>query len=152
MDELKIEEVEISDVWQEPIQTGVTFVPRSVHGKPVLEADVGDFAKWLRQSNPDLAVSLPDETGRLDQRSNELWLPLMLLASDTSVSVMLGIVANYLYDRAKGLLASDKQKIHLSLVYEDEVAGKTKKLTYSGDPEGLAKVMKKFDANRFLDD
>lgn len=75
-----------------------------------------------------------------------------MLAADTSVQLFLNMAASYLYDQAKGLLKNEKARINLSVIYQDEPAGITKKFEFSGDGEALSKVIKRFDLNKFLDE
>ncbi len=133
---------------------GLRFVPEpySPHSPPSLASDFGDFTKWIRQHEPSISISVPADTPKLLLRNADVWLPLVYLASDTSVQVFLNMAANYLYDRAKGALKGDQPRVHIRAVYQDKQAGKTKKFEFSGDAAALARAIKKFDLNNFFDD
>ncbi len=133
---------------------GLGFVPEPYQSvsAPSLAHDFGDFAKWLRGKDPSVPISIPANVPKLVRRNADIWLPLVYLASDTSVQVFLNIAANYLYDKAKGLLKSDKARIQLCAVYQDKTTGKTKRLEFSGDAEALRKAIGRFDLNNFFDD
>lgn len=135
-------------------EQGLRFVPEphSPDSSPSLASDAGDFAKWIRQHEPSIPISVPTDTPKLLLRSADVWLPLVYLAGDTSVQVFLNMAASYLYDKAKGALKGDQPRIHMRAVYQDKQAGKTKKFEFSGDAEALARAIKKFDPNNFFDD
>ncbi len=133
---------------------GLCFIPESPGrgDPPALNADFGDFAKWARQNNPEIDIQAPSNVPKIILRNADVWLPLVYLAGDTSVQVFLNMAASYLYEKAKGSLSSDIPRIHLTVVYEDKVAKRSKKFTFSGDSETLGKTIKKFDLNNFFDD
>lgn len=131
---------------------GLRLIPES-HGhnrKQCLAPDSGDFYKWLRTHEPNIPISLPEGHPKLVLHSAEIWLPLVFLASDTSFQIFLNIVANYLYDRSKGLLKHESNVIHFAAIRENKKNGEILKLEFSGDSQDLAKLIKKFDANDFF--
>lgn len=138
----------------ERIVSGVAFLPESLPSGDALylKSDYGDFMKWMATTRPELKLTLPEQHPKLILHSGDIWLPLMYLARDTSVQILLGLITNYLYDRMKGRLKSDRPVVDFSIVYEDHEAQKIKRLDFKGTAEDLAKVMKKFDANNFFDD
>lgn len=133
---------------------GLRFVPEPYRPDtpPSLASDFGDFAKWIRQHNPALPISIPSATPKVILRSADVWLPLVYLAGDTSVQIFLNMAASYLYEKAKGSLKSEQPRVHMSAVYQDRQSGKTKKFEFSGDADALAKAIKKFDLNNFFDE
>lgn len=135
--------------------SGLAFPPESVsqNGTIGLKPDYGDFLKWLKTTHPQVAVTLPPaESPKAVLRSADIWLPLVYLAGDTSVQIFLNMAASYLYDCSKGILKGDVPRVHLSVVYEDHQAGKTKRLEFTGNADELNKVIKKFDPNNFFND
>lgn len=133
---------------------GLCFVPEPYGNNTQLSlaSDSGDFAKWIRQHDPLIPISLPTNTPKVVLRNADVWLPLIYLASDTSVQVFLNMAASYLYDKAKGALKNENPRIHMRAIYQDKRGGKTKKFEFSGDAEALTKVIKKFDPNNFFDE
>lgn len=133
---------------------GLRFVPEpyGTDRPPSVASDFGDFAKWIRQQEPSIPVSVPTDAPKLLLRNADVWLPLVYLASDTSVQVFLNMAASYLYDKAKGSLKNDRPRVHMRAVYQDKQTGKTKKFEFSGDSEALTKAIKRFDLNNFFDD
>jgi hypothetical protein len=133
---------------------GLRFIPtsREPDDAPSLAADTGDFAKWAREHNALLQIAGLTGAPKLVLKSDDLWLALVFIASDVSLPLFLNMVANYLYDKARGSLRSDPPRVHMSAVYHDAQAGKTKKFEFSGDEESLAKAIKKFDLNEFFDE
>lgn len=133
---------------------GLAFVPepQSHGGVPGLNSDFGDFAKWARETSPNFQVSAPKNVPKIILRNSDIWLPLAYLAGDTSVQIFLNMVASYLYDRAKGSLKNERPRVHLSVMYQDKTAGKTKRFDFSGDSDALGKAIKRFDLNEFFND
>lgn len=133
---------------------GLRFVPEpySPDTLPSLPLDSGDFAKWVRQHNPSLAISIPTATPKVLLRNADIWLPLVYLASDISVQVFLNMAASYLYDKAKGSLKNEQPRVHMRAVYQDKQSGTTKEFEFHGDADALAKAIKKFDLNNFFDE
>ena len=132
---------------------GIRFVPET-HGKSMisLKADSGDFAKWLRTQEPELPISIPESTPKIVLHGADVWLPLIYLASDTSVQLFLNMAASYLYDKARGSLKTDHPRIHMTVIYHDKKARKTKKFEFSGDSDSLKNAVKRFDINNFFSD
>ncbi len=132
---------------------GLAFLPERYGGCNglVMKADAGDFAKWLRQNKPDLNVELRTADRRLDLRSADFWLPLALLANDVAIQFYLNLVANYVYDRMRGALQGERARVHLEVIYEDKQEGLAKRFRYAGDLDGLQKVIKRFDLDKFMD-
>lgn len=138
-------------------ESGLACIPEPVGGEEesavALKADGGDFLKWLATSHPEVNVTWPrPETPKVVLRSGDIWLPLVFLASDTSVQLFLNLAASYLYDRMKDGLKGDVPRVRLSAVYEDRKSRKTKRLDFSGDAQALRAVMKRFDADNFFRD
>jgi hypothetical protein len=136
------------------IATGLAFVPECIaqEGTLGLKPESGDFLKWLATNQPHISVAVPPTSPKVVLRSADIWLPLIYLAGDTSAQVFLNMVASYLYERSKGLLKGETPKVHVSIVYEDRQAHKTKRLDFTGNADDLKKVIKKFDANNFFRD
>ncbi|MFH2135377.1 MAG: hypothetical protein ABII81_09405 [Pseudomonadota bacterium] len=134
--------------------SGLAFVPepQSHCGVLGLKSDFSDFAKWARATSPNIQVTAPNNVPKIILRNSDVWLPLAFLAGDTSIQIFLNMVASYLYDRAKGSLKNERTRIHLSVVYQDKAAGKSKRFDFSGDSEALGKAIKRFDLNEFFDD
>jgi hypothetical protein len=132
---------------------GIELVPEPYGDTPLgLKADGVDFAKWIKQNRPEFPISLPKSTPKIALHSADVWLPLIHLASDTSMSVFLNMVSNYLYDKVKGKLLSDHPKVHLSVMYQNKQDGVTKKFEFSGDGNSLGKAIKRFDLDNFFDE
>jgi hypothetical protein len=140
--------------FSESTRTGLRFIAEAQYGgSPAsLKADFGDFAKWIRVQKPDFNIQIPEGTPKIALHGADIWLPLIQLAADTSMQVFLNMAASYLYDRAKGALKTDTPRVHMSVIYQDNKQGKTKKFEFSGDHEALAKAIKRFDLDNFFHD
>ncbi|MEJ2650016.1 MAG: hypothetical protein P8016_16600 [Sedimentisphaerales bacterium] len=117
----------------------------------VAQPDTGDFVKWIKKNNPEIAVETQKYQKQLALRSNDFWLPLVFLASDVALPIYLNLVASYLYDKFRALLRGEQSRVHFSAVYEDKSTGKTKKFIFEGNEEDLNKAIKKFDVNKFME-
>ena len=135
-------------------RVGLRFIAEAQYGgSPAsLKADFGDFAKWIRLHQSDLIIQIPKGTPKIALHGADVWLPLIQLATDTSMQIFLNMAASYLYDRAKGALKTDTPRVHMSVIYLDKKQGKTKKFEFSGDNEALAKAIKRFDLDNFFRD
>ena len=118
----------------------------------VLLSGAGDFAKWVRRNAPEIKVKVNKADKHLMLRSGDYWLPLVFLASDVTIPVYLNIVANYLYDKMKGSLKGEKNRVHLSAIYESKKEGVSKRFNFEGDSDSLQKTITKFNLNEFMDD
>lgn len=148
--ELDAASIEFSDL----SISGIRFIAEEQYGgSPAsLKADSGDFAKWIRQQDPNLEVHVPQGTPKIALHGADIWLPLIQLAGDTSMQIFLNMAASYLYDRSKGALKNDAPRIHMSVIYQDKAQGKMKKFEFSGDHDALAKAIKRFDLDNFFRD
>jgi hypothetical protein len=117
----------------------------------IVMAETYDFAKWLRKKRQDISIDVTQSEGIKSLHSNEFWMPIVILASDMSVQVFLGIVSSYIYDRIKGALKHDKSDIHVQAYYKETPDEVIKKFSYDGSVEGFEKVAKKFNVNKFLE-
>jgi hypothetical protein len=133
---------------------GVMIVPETFGEPPRLAVrdSAGDFAKWVKENAPTVAVELRQPADRLVLRSADYWLPLVFLSSDVSVQFYLNLVANYVYDKLRGALKGETIRVRFSVVYEAPQTGTIKRFDFEGDEQALAKTIKRFDLNRFLDD
>lgn len=149
-----LEETELLHRLERLPSSGIAFLPErvGVDGTIGMKPDYGDFMKWMGANHKQTALTLPPHSPKAVLRSSDIWLPLIYLASDTSVQVFLNMAASYLYDRAKGMLKSDGPCVHLSIIYEDDSTRTRKHLEFNGSADDLQKLMKKFDANQFFDD
>lgn len=134
--------------------TGLALAPEHYGrlGEMVMQSDAGRFAKWISSNIKGVNVTIRPSEKSIALHSNEIWLPLVFLASDTSLSVYLNIVSSFIYDQMKGALKGDKAKVHVNAIYQDEKSGVLKKFTYEGDSDGLYAVLKKINLNKVFDE
>jgi len=129
---------------------GIKIVPKFYNGtkEKVLQRDSGTFAKWVHKNHTKINIDYNPDIKKVSLHNNEYWLPLVYLASDTSVQIYLGLVVNFLYDKLKGALKGEKAKVNFSFEFKEE--GSYKKFSYSGDVEGLEKFTK-INLNKLLE-
>jgi hypothetical protein len=134
-------------------KNGVLCVPepkfREYTGS-VLKPDTFSFAKWFKKNHPEITIDVGNASAKVGLRSNDFWLPLVYLANDVSLQIYLNIVANYIYDMARGALRHDKKSVHLSVIHKSE-SGDIKEFLYDGSLEGLKNTIKKIDINKLMD-
>ena len=133
--------------------TGITILPEksSYSQESTLKSHTGDFVKWLKINNPDLAVEY-NTAPTLNLCSNNIWLPLVFLASDVSTLMYLQLVSDYLSEKAMGLLKGDKLRVNFTVVTKDKVNGKYKKLKFEGDSDSFGKLTESFDLDKLAND
>lgn len=134
--------------------TGLRIVPEAYRdgSQPLVKAEAGNFAKWIRAHNTSINVDLDEKSPRLILRSGDIYLPLIYLASDIGLPIYLNLVSSYIWEQMKGALKSDNTRVHFSAEYEDKVNGTVKRFNFEGDADSLKNAIKRFDLNRFLDD
>jgi len=117
----------------------------------VAQPDTGEFVKWIKTNNPEITIESQEYQKQLVLRSSDYWLPVVFLASDVTLPIYLNVVANYLYDKSKGLLRGEKNRVHFSVIYEDKNTGKSKKFFFEGSGDDLNKAINKFNVNKFME-
>lgn len=129
--------------------SGITLIPDDHQNTKRISSDAGDFAKWVRERY-DTLVCVQAAERKMLLRSGDVFLPLAFLATDISLPIYLNMVSSYLYDLAKGALKGDKQRVRLSVEFEDKNAGIVKRFNFEGDAEDLRKVAKRIDVNELM--
>lgn len=136
-------------------QTGILLLPNENWrqlGHPVFMPETSNLLKWVTQ-NPSIEVDIcrveMDEIRIADLRSYDIWLPILYIFGDTSFQLTLNIVANYIYDRMRGLLPNEDPKIHLEILNEED--GVIRRFTYDGSATDLKQIAKKVDLNKLLE-
>lgn len=118
----------------------------------VFKSDGAHFAKWIRLNNPAIAMTYDENKPRLTLRDNDIWLPLVFLASDITLPIYLNLVSNFLYEKMRGFLKGETIYVHLSAEYEDQASKKIKRFNFDGDTASLEKAIKRFDLNQFFNE
>lgn len=155
-DEVRLEEIptqEDFERFQETNSKGILCVAESTAGEgtgATLASETYRFAKWVRKNRPAMVIDVVNGIGIRELRSGDYWFPLVFLASDIALPIYLNLVANYIYEVARGALAHDRQNVHLEAMYKDGETGTTKKFVYRGPVAGLEASMKKIDLNKLL--
>lgn len=132
---------------------GILCVPENITKQSpynVVNPQTYGFAKWIRKNRKDITINVAQSEGVRSLHSDDLWMPIVILASDIPMQVFLGLVSSYIYDRIKGALKHDKTNIHIQAYYKETAEGVTKKFSYAGSVEGFEKVAKNFNVNKFL--
>lgn len=72
--------------------------------------------------------------------SNEIWLPVIWIASNILLPTTLNLISNYIWSRMS-CLKGENHIVHFHLITEDK-EGILKKIKYDGPIEGLEKIEK----------
>lgn len=132
---------------------GIKIVPEFYNGtkEKILQRDSGTFAKWVHKHHAEINIDYNPNFKKISLHNNEYWLPLVFLASDTSVQIYMGLIINFMYDKLKGSLTGEKKEAKVNFSFECKEGDDYKRFNYSGDLEGLKKF-KKIDLNKILKD
>lgn len=105
-----------------------------------------DFVKYCRERDSCETFDLlsDDEIQVRSLHSFDLWLPVIYIAQNFLLPTVVGLVANYIYERIKGH-EQDRTKVEVSFLVEKE--GESKLLSYSGDAEAFKEQFEKIDLN-----
>ncbi|HLP46397.1 MAG TPA: hypothetical protein VK469_10635 [Candidatus Kapabacteria bacterium] len=112
------------------------------------------FFKWIKHKEgikENISILDVKEKKIVDLRAATIWFPLVYLFSDVSIPIYLNMVANYLYDKFKGALGSDKCEIKLELLIENKCDKKTKKFSYEGSYHGFKEIVKRIDFDKMME-
>ena len=132
---------------------GILCVPENITRQSlynVIMPQTYDFAKWIRKNKKDITIDVAESEGIKSLHSHDFWMPIVILASDISVQVFLGLVSSYIYDRIKGALKHDRADVHVQTYYKETPEGVIKKFSYHGSVAGFEKVAKRININKFL--
>jgi len=134
-------------------QGGVLMVAelRDDPATKVMAQDASDFVKWARHAAPDVKIHLGESDCRSVLCSADIWLPLAFIAHDVGLPLYLNLVSSYIYDRMKGALKGDGNRVHLSAVYKDQKKGVVKQFIFEGDRAALEKAIKRLDLDEFFE-
>lgn len=150
----EVTNLENDEAWTEALaapETHIQMIPSpETESSGVLKSHSGDFLKWLKENSPDVKVTMPQNVKKAALHSGDIWLPLVVLANDMTLSIYLNLVSSYLYDQLRASFHPEKARVHLSAVYEDKKAGIIKKFEFSGTETSLKNTIKKFDLNDFM--
>ncbi len=113
-----------------------------------------DFVKWIKH-NTDMKENISVLDGKEKRiaalHSAQIWFPLVYLFSDVSLPIYLNLVANYLYDKLRGALTTDKYEVRLEALIEDKKNKITKKFLFEGSYQALKEISKKVDLDKMLE-
>lgn len=124
------------------LKSGIMFIPEETADyKKAYSTDMFDFIKYLRTEKPGIQIHSVDALAHI-RHSSDIWIPLVLIAQDTTVQVFLGLLVNYIYDCIKGSLKNDNTTVHFSTEYINKKSGVVNKLVFSGSLPALKEVLK----------
>lgn len=129
---------------------GITMIAEAEdeNGVPILKSDAGDFNKWLSLAQPDLKVDTPTAE-HLILHHADIWLPLIYLSENITLSIFQELVSRYIYDRLRGALTTDNPRIHVSAEFIDEKTKTQKRFNYEGDAKSFDEKLKALTDNDF---
>jgi hypothetical protein len=131
---------------------GILCVPENVTEQTphsLVMPETYRFAKWMKK-NSNIVVEVAKADGVKSLHSFDFWMPIVFLASDVTLPIYLGVVSNYIYDCLRGALKHDRADVHIEAYYKDSHEEHIRKFSYSGSIEGLKKITKSIDLNKFV--
>lgn len=133
--------------------SSIVIIPQNTktNGKS-LSSYTGDFAKWIKLNNDNVEIEILPHENKTELRSEEFWLPLVFLAQDITLPVYLNMVSSYLYEKTKGSLSTDNNRVSLSAKYYNKNTGTYKEFSFKGSTDTFQKKFKKIDMNKFYDE
>ena len=114
-----------------------------------LAVEAGPFKKWLKMNYPEIEVVMPPDATIFDLHDYSYIMPLVSLASDTSLQNYLALVVQYLENYTSSRLEGESDEVQLSAFYQD--GSVTKEFNFKGSTDALKATIKKFDLNKFME-
>lgn len=150
----KIEEVEIGNSLKKLSILSfpeLAFIPENLDTSEKVDEfiyteSIIELNKYFKASSIKIE-SLGGEPKLLRSRKNaDIYLPAIFIASSVlsenqnTISVILNIISSFIYDNLKGTIGKKNAKVELYI--EKKEKGKTSKIEYNGDAEGLKNLEK----------
>jgi hypothetical protein len=125
-----------------------------VYGGKFLPNEAGEFIKWSKTQDNAPHIRILNPSRIVHRRSHDIWMPLMFLAQQVCLPIVLSTIASFIYEKSKGLLMGEKVRVKFSLLYKQE-SGSVKRFDFEGDIDALDKLVKEskgVDLETFFDD
>ena len=112
-----------------------------------------DFMKYCQLKDFDFNVRLEDEKNFNSEilHSNDIWLPVFYLASQITMSVIVGLISDYLKFKLGKNFEMYDNTIHFK-VKKVNIRGELKEIEYNGPTSKLSDELLKFDINNFFEE
>ena len=137
---MSIEITKISNIKTKGVNSEIVLLPHD-YGKEDSATYSSTAISFYKYSKHKLDISYYSEPEiLLEQRSSEWFAPLFLITSTALthnpqlISILCGVVANYLTDFFKG---QSMPQVRLDIMYEETETSKKTKISYQGDIDGL---------------
>ncbi|MBQ5995539.1 MAG: hypothetical protein IJL63_06765 [Clostridia bacterium] len=107
-----------------------------------------DFIKFCRQYNDSNSIDIlsDNDIKMRSLHSFDLWMPVIWVASNVVLPIVVGLVTNYIYDKLKGRENEDAQIDITFMVNRDGEEDKI--IHYKGDAKTFEKTFNKIDINK----
>ncbi|MCD9548025.1 hypothetical protein GLP21_05050 [Photobacterium carnosum] len=115
-----------------------------------LTSETSTFCKWIRQSYPDVKISIPESKVRHQLNDHSLLLPLVQLVTELDLVNYLNLTLEYMNFKCRGSMKSDKQNMELRAEVPYGNNGELKLFHFKGTADDFSKTVKKFDPNAFF--
>lgn len=137
----------------ESYTASIIVIPKKIdESKSSVSSHTGEFSKWIKNHNDNIEIQILPHDIKVENRSEEFWLTLVNLCTDMTLQVYLGMVSNYLYDKTKGALSTDNNRVSLEAIYHNPETGKYKKFSFKGNTKTFQNRFKTIDMNKFYDE
>ena len=107
-----------------------------------------NFAKYCKSENLELKTDILADEDKIEVRSlhsHDIWMPIILVASNVILQIAVNVVSNYISERMKGREKEDCT-VKVSFIVND--GEKTKQLNYEGDAKTFKESFEKIDINK----
>ena len=115
-----------------------------------LTSETSTFCKWIRQSYPDVTISIPENKVRHQLNDHSLLLPLVQLVTELDLVNYLNLTLEYMNFKYRGSMKSDKQNMELRAEVPYGNKGERKLFYFKGTADDFSKTVEKFDPNEFF--
>lgn len=107
-----------------------------------------DFIKFCRQCDDSNSIDIlsDDDIKVRSLHSFDLWMPVIWVASNVVLPIVVGLVTNYIYDKLKGRENEDAQIDVTFMVNRDGEEDKI--IHYKGNAKTFEKTFEKIDINK----
>lgn len=128
--------------------TDIIAIPQKyVDGEFYFAQETVDFIKFCRQNDDAHSFEILSN-GDLKIRSLhsfDIWMPIIQIAGEALLSVAIGLVTNYIYDKLKGR-EKEEAKVDITMVVKRK--GEDKTIHYNGDAKTFKETFEKIDLNK----
>lgn len=103
------------------------------------------FYKFTKEKNPNTKIDFCADEGSIQERalhSFDIYMPIIFIAANVILPLVVGLVTNYVYDKMKG---REHEDCTVKVKFVVKNGQTTKELSYDGSAKDFAKAFEKID-------